>query len=94
MSSNRQCRMGSTLQSSIARWRSLMVASGLAPTIAAAAPSEKSAEPTSMSKWVSEGGWKHSTMSSEQTISTRAPALFFAKSLERRRAVPAAKQPC
>ncbi|KAF7816798.1 hypothetical protein G2W53_030767 [Senna tora] len=70
-----------------------MEVSGLHPTITDDAPSPNSAWPTNESKCVSHGPLKVTTVISEHTTRTRAPALFSARSLARRRTVPPAKQP-
>lgn len=66
--------------------------SGSAPTTIAAAPSPNKAWPTRESSLVSQGPRKMMVVISEQTTRTRAPLLFSAKSLVRRRTVPPAKQ--
>ncbi|KAK6928650.1 hypothetical protein RJ641_004855 [Dillenia turbinata] len=90
------CESGRIVCAAHTSWNSgrSMDMSGSAPTMTAAAPSPKRACPMRESMWVSEGPRKKMGVISEQTRRTRAQALFSARSLDRRRTVPPAKQPC
>ncbi|KAK6928657.1 hypothetical protein RJ641_004862 [Dillenia turbinata] len=90
------CESGRIVCAAHTSWNSgrSMDMSGSAPTMTAAAPSLKRACAMRVSMWVSEGPRKIMGVISEHTTRTRAQALFSARSLDRRRTVPPAKQPC
>ncbi|KAJ6800994.1 chalcone synthase 1B-like [Iris pallida] len=67
---------------------------GSAPTTAAEAPSPNRAWTTRFSTWSLDGPRKAMETSSQQMTRTRAPRLFSARSLARRRTEPPPKQPC
>lgn len=87
---------GRILSSVIAIWNVVNSAASLGsePMIADDAPSPIIACPTSEPRLLSDGPRKIIAVLCEQTTSTRALALFSARSLAIRRTLPPAKQPC